>query len=391
MLSITICILLALSLDQTTAEIYAIQFDSQFYYEEFEDVEAMFGPKLSEGIALRGMLHYGEPPEVCSKIKPPPNNTENETAKWFILLPRYTLAENCTFEENVRYAQAAGYDAVIIHNIHSNHLIPMSAKNSTGIMIPSVFVSELSGFTLKMYAKPSYFIVITGTSPFNIQTHLLIPFAIVVGICFIVMIVFMIVKFIKDRRRQRRHRLPASTLKKIPTCKFQTGDPYETCAICLDDYVEGEKLRVLPCNHVYHTNCIDPWLTKNRRVCPICKRKVFAHDESHHDSDSDSEADDTTPLLNPTTNRGTQGGTFDQPHENPIQRAVRSISQQSGAANFVTASDHHSINGERVSNPSSSGSYSSVKSDENDCDNLGELHVHTQPETLDETKTDINV
>lgn len=54
---------------------------------------------------------------------------------------------------------------------------------------------------------------------------------------------------IKNRLRQRRHRLSRVSLNKIPTCKFSKGDPYETCAICLDDYVEGEKLRVLPCAH----------------------------------------------------------------------------------------------------------------------------------------------
>ncbi|XP_063918395.1 E3 ubiquitin-protein ligase RNF13-like isoform X2 [Zophobas morio] len=368
-------------LQYASAEIYAIRFDSQLYFEEFEDAPATFGRKLSDGV-VRGVLVNAEPPDGCAELQPPPSD-ENETGKWIVLMPRYTEKRNCSFEQKVRTGQAAGYDAVVVHNVNSNQLVPMSAKNDTGINIPSVFVSESSGLMLKkIYADPKYFIVITGESPFNIQTHLLIPFAIVVGICFIVMIIFLVVKCIKDRRRQRRHRLPTSTLNKIPICKYQKGDPYETCAICLDDYIEGEKLRVLPCNHVYHTKCIDPWLTKNRRVCPICKRKVFAHDEPQHDSDSDTDADDTTPLIN-SSNRGTQGGTFQPQSENPIQRAVRSISQQSGAVNFVTASDHHSINGDYQScHSSTTGSEECLlrNEGENACDNLDEVHVHTQPE-----------
>ncbi|XP_019879219.1 E3 ubiquitin-protein ligase RNF13 [Aethina tumida] len=392
----TICVLFTFLIDYTSAEIYALQFDSQFYYNEFEDMEALFGPKLSDEVSLRAMLLYADPPTGCEPMKPPPNNTENETGKWVVLVPRYNNKINCSFEEKVRYAQRANYDAVIVHNINSSQLVPMSAKNSTGIVIPSVFVSASSGMALKSYTHPPYFIVITGEAPFNIQTHLLIPFAIVVGICFIVMIIFMIVKFVKDRRRQRRHRLPASTLKKIPTCKYQRGDPYEMCVICLDEYIEGEKLRVLPCNHVYHMKCIDPWLTKNRRVCPICKRKVFAHDESQHDSDSDSDADDTTPLINPNSNRGTQGGTFDEQTENPIQRAGRSVSQISGATtNFVTTSDHHSINGEydSLSNSqvSASDDETNSKTNENPCANPDQIHVHTLPEAGGENKNDLNV
>ncbi|KAJ8956859.1 hypothetical protein NQ318_014274 [Aromia moschata] len=135
---------------------------------------------------------------------------------------RYTPEANCSFEQKVRTAQSAGYNAVIVYNVDSDELVPMSAKNGTGIYIPSVFVGQTWGLTLKKdYTNPEYFVVLTGESPFNIQTHLLIPFAIVVGICFIVMIIFMIVKFVKDRRRQRRHRLPTSTLNKIPTCKYQ--------------------------------------------------------------------------------------------------------------------------------------------------------------------------
>ena len=58
-----------------------------------------------------------------------------------------------------------------------------------------------------------------------------------------------LVKCVKERRRSRRIRLPSSSLKTIPTNKFKKGDPYDTCAICLEDYVDGDKLRILPCSH----------------------------------------------------------------------------------------------------------------------------------------------
>ena len=42
------------------------------------------------------------------------------------------------------------------------------------------------------------------------------------------------------------------------------------CVICLEDFVDGEELRVLPCNHAFHVACIDEWLLE-RPLCPLCK------------------------------------------------------------------------------------------------------------------------
>ncbi|KAL9103603.1 MAG: hypothetical protein Q9163_001367 [Psora crenata] len=50
-----------------------------------------------------------------------------------------------------------------------------------------------------------------------------------------------------------------------------------TCPICLDDYVPNEtSVRSLPCHHIYHPACIDPFLLSSSSLCPVCKTKVNA-------------------------------------------------------------------------------------------------------------------
>eukprot|EP00871_Galdieria_phlegrea_P003891 jgi/Galph1/4502/GphlegSOOS_G3187.1 len=50
----------------------------------------------------------------------------------------------------------------------------------------------------------------------------------------------------------------------------ENEDTALSCSICLEYYVSGEHLRVLPCMHQFHSLCVDKWLRKYAR-CPICK------------------------------------------------------------------------------------------------------------------------
>ena len=46
-----------------------------------------------------------------------------------------------------------------------------------------------------------------------------------------------------------------------------------TCAICFEEFSEGDLLRTLPCGHTFKANCIDTWLQKNR-TCPTCRADI---------------------------------------------------------------------------------------------------------------------
>lgn len=45
--------------------------------------------------------------------------------------------------------------------------------------------------------------------------------------------------------------------------------PPSTCSICTEDFRQGDQLRNLPCGHLFHPACIDPWLCERSRTCPL--------------------------------------------------------------------------------------------------------------------------
>lgn len=52
-----------------------------------------------------------------------------------------------------------------------------------------------------------------------------------------------------------------------------SDDPRVKCHVCLEPFVVGESLKLLPCFHQFHADCIDRWLVE-RAVCPVCKTSI---------------------------------------------------------------------------------------------------------------------
>ncbi|KAJ4956996.1 hypothetical protein NE237_013779 [Protea cynaroides] len=73
--------------------------------------------------------------------------------------------------------------------------------------------------------------------------------------------------------------LDESVLKSLPTFVYSSatdggGDEVLECAVCLSEFEEDEKGRLLPqCNHSFHIDCIDMWF-HSHSTCPLCRTPV---------------------------------------------------------------------------------------------------------------------
>ncbi|GFZ09029.1 similar to TOXICOS EN LEVADURA 2 [Actinidia rufa] len=79
--------------------------------------------------------------------------------------------------------------------------------------------------------------------------------------------------------------LDVAVLSLLPAFEFSAkthADEVE-CAVCLSEFEEGEKCRLLPkCKHAFHADCIDMWF-HSHSTCPLCRSPVEPVPENRSD------------------------------------------------------------------------------------------------------------
>ena len=58
----------------------------------------------------------------------------------------------------------------------------------------------------------------------------------------------------------------------------------EECAICRENFALDESVTTLPCDHLFHTTCVEPWLLNQSKTCPYCRQAVTKNDAEDLDA-----------------------------------------------------------------------------------------------------------
>ncbi|CAB1436395.1 unnamed protein product [Pleuronectes platessa] len=210
-------------------------------------------------------------------------------AAWVALV----AAGNCTYRDKIRNVANLNASAVVIYNVGSsspNETITMPHPGTgdvVAIMIPEPKGRELINL-LERGTKVRMQISI-GTR--NLQKYVSRTSVVFVSISFIVLMIISLAWLVfyyiqrfryanaRDRNQRRLGDAAKKAISKLQVRTIRKGDEetesdFDNCAVCIEGYKPNDVVRVLPCRHVFHKHCVDPWLL-DHRTCPMCKMNIL--------------------------------------------------------------------------------------------------------------------
>ncbi|KAM8764999.1 E3 ubiquitin-protein ligase RNF130 isoform 3-T3 [Rhynchonycteris naso] len=224
--------------------------------------------------------HLGCDPQTRFFV--PPN-----IKQWIALLQR----GNCTFKEKISRAAFHNAVAVVIYNNKSKEEPVTMTHPGTGDII-AVMITELRGKDILSYLEKNISVQMTiavGTRmpPKNFSRGSLVFVSISFIVLMIISSAWLIFYFIqkirytnaRDRNQRRLGDAAKKAISKLTTRTVKKGDKetdpdFDHCAVCIESYKQNDVVRILPCKHVFHKSCVDPWLSEHC-TCPMCKLNIL--------------------------------------------------------------------------------------------------------------------
>ena len=69
--------------------------------------------------------------------------------------------------------------------------------------------------------------------------------------------------------KEELDKIPIKQYKELSTELQETNTK---CVICQDEFYNNDSVRILECDHIYHKDCVDGWLTNHSHKCPCCRK-----------------------------------------------------------------------------------------------------------------------
>ncbi|XP_007895841.1 RING finger protein 150a isoform X1 [Callorhinchus milii] len=223
-----------------------------------------------------------------SRFASPPSGPGGPRA-WIALVPR----GNCTYREKIWHAARQNASAVVIYNVGAgnvNETITMPHAGTgdiVAIMIPELKGREIMSLLEKNVTIMMYITI--GTR--NLQKYVSRTSVVFVSISFIVLMIISLAWLVfyyiqrfryanaRDRNQRRLGDAAKKAISKLQVRTIKKGDKetesdFDNCAVCIEGYKPNDVVRILPCRHLFHKTCVDPWLL-DHRTCPMCKMNIL--------------------------------------------------------------------------------------------------------------------
>lgn len=211
------------------------------------------------------------------------------TRGWIAVIPR----GNCTYKEKIWHAVRQNASAVVIYNLGAsnvNETITMP-HGGTGEIV-AIMIPELKGREIMSLLERNITIMMhitIGTR--NLQKYVSRTSVVFVSISFIVLMIISLAWLVfyyiqrfryanaRDRNQRRLGDAAKKAIGKLQIRTIKKGDKetesdFDNCAVCIEGYKPNDVVRILPCRHLFHRTCVDPWLL-DHRTCPMCKMNIL--------------------------------------------------------------------------------------------------------------------